>query len=611
MVAKTAAVLAALGLIASGFAFAPAASAQTATATANASFSRDLTIGSTGADVTALQNFLIKEGYAIAAGATGYFGGQTQAALAKYQAANGITPAAGYFGPITRAKVSAGGSNGGTDNGNGSGSNNGGDLSGGEANLTGFDLRREESQGDEGEEEVEVVTVEFDVEDGDVRVERLELELQAASTTLETQPWDYIENISLWADGDMIADMDVDSRSDWDENDDDADHAASTADYYTVTFTGLDYVVEEDETAEITIAVNVAGSIDSDDLSQDFRFTIAEDGIRAVDAEGIQQYVGENTEYVEFGFGEEENGDLRIRSNSDDPDATILIADEEDESEEYSVFLFNIENREDVDTLITDLTVDVTVGSGDADDVIRRATLVVDGDEFDGDIGASAIEFEDMDLEIAGDDELEFELMITLVRDAAATTLTFDVDDADSAVEAEGVDSGDTADVDGRAESETHTIALTGVVIEPVSTSQSVVTPGSDSTATYGTFTIKFDVTALEDSAYISSTTDNAAAGDEGVVYTVLQDGTASTTFAGSAVLSSTAESESGFFLVEEGETETFTLTVTLDPSVAGTYEVNLSTVTFNDLASYATPTVFTIDTSDADYQTDPIYIAN
>ena len=105
-----AAVVAGLGLVAS--AFVPMAMAQTTTTTTtttSATFSRDLTLGSTGADVTALQNWLISKGHTIAAGATGYFGAQTRAALAAWQAANGITPAAGYFGPITRAKVTPSG----------------------------------------------------------------------------------------------------------------------------------------------------------------------------------------------------------------------------------------------------------------------------------------------------------------------------------------------------------------------------------------------------------------------------------------------------------------------------------------------------------------------
>ena len=70
-------------------------------------YTRDLTIGSTGADVVKLQNFLEKEGYlTMPAGvAKGYFGSLVQSALAAYQSAVGISPANGYFGPITRASL--------------------------------------------------------------------------------------------------------------------------------------------------------------------------------------------------------------------------------------------------------------------------------------------------------------------------------------------------------------------------------------------------------------------------------------------------------------------------------------------------------------------------
>ncbi len=77
-------------------------------------YTRDLTLGSTGDDVIALQTFLISKNLGVkakalaAAGATGYFGGVTQAALAEYQTSVGITPAAGYFGALTRARVTSG-----------------------------------------------------------------------------------------------------------------------------------------------------------------------------------------------------------------------------------------------------------------------------------------------------------------------------------------------------------------------------------------------------------------------------------------------------------------------------------------------------------------------
>ena len=77
-------------------------------------FTRNLTVGSTGADVKELQQFLNGQGFKIAASGAGspgmettYFGALTKAALAKWQAANGVSPAVGYFGPITRSKIAS------------------------------------------------------------------------------------------------------------------------------------------------------------------------------------------------------------------------------------------------------------------------------------------------------------------------------------------------------------------------------------------------------------------------------------------------------------------------------------------------------------------------
>jgi hypothetical protein len=72
----------------------------------------NLLLGSRGNGVKILQNFLMSdiaemddvEARALMnAGATGYFGLLTRAALAEFQEDVGIKPAAGYFGPITRA----------------------------------------------------------------------------------------------------------------------------------------------------------------------------------------------------------------------------------------------------------------------------------------------------------------------------------------------------------------------------------------------------------------------------------------------------------------------------------------------------------------------------
>ncbi|OGG58618.1 hypothetical protein A2765_02755 [Candidatus Kaiserbacteria bacterium RIFCSPHIGHO2_01_FULL_56_24] len=68
--------------------------------------------GQSGGEVMWVQKFLNSHGAQIAASGAGspgnetsYYGGLTKAAVAKWQAANGVSPAAGYWGPVTRAKV--------------------------------------------------------------------------------------------------------------------------------------------------------------------------------------------------------------------------------------------------------------------------------------------------------------------------------------------------------------------------------------------------------------------------------------------------------------------------------------------------------------------------
>ncbi len=67
-------------------------------------FNTNLQIGSTGADVTALQNFLMSNGFKTEV--TGYFGSLTYSSVKSYQTANGL-PATGFVGPETRASMNS------------------------------------------------------------------------------------------------------------------------------------------------------------------------------------------------------------------------------------------------------------------------------------------------------------------------------------------------------------------------------------------------------------------------------------------------------------------------------------------------------------------------
>ena len=68
-------------------------------------FSRDLAQGAKGEEVRQLQQFLGDQGF-FEGEDTGYFGIQTRSALIRFQNAHHITPASGFFGPLTRERAS-------------------------------------------------------------------------------------------------------------------------------------------------------------------------------------------------------------------------------------------------------------------------------------------------------------------------------------------------------------------------------------------------------------------------------------------------------------------------------------------------------------------------
>ena len=90
---------------ANGISPAPTTAANSASASAY-TFITTMTVGAQNPEVSALQLILINDGYLTAITTpSGYFGQATKTALIKYQQANGISPATGYFGSLTMASV--------------------------------------------------------------------------------------------------------------------------------------------------------------------------------------------------------------------------------------------------------------------------------------------------------------------------------------------------------------------------------------------------------------------------------------------------------------------------------------------------------------------------
>ena len=79
---------------------------------ATCSITKDLQLGTMDEEVRCLQQYLNSHGHPIATTGVGSAGKETtefksltQAAVVKWQMANGVSPATGYFGPKSRAKL--------------------------------------------------------------------------------------------------------------------------------------------------------------------------------------------------------------------------------------------------------------------------------------------------------------------------------------------------------------------------------------------------------------------------------------------------------------------------------------------------------------------------
>ncbi len=80
---------------------------STASVSSAPSITKSLTIGSKGDEVTALQKYLEDEGLLVMPAGVdyGYFGALTKKSVIAWQKANDVSPASGYFGPLSRAKL--------------------------------------------------------------------------------------------------------------------------------------------------------------------------------------------------------------------------------------------------------------------------------------------------------------------------------------------------------------------------------------------------------------------------------------------------------------------------------------------------------------------------
>lgn len=591
----------------------PAAGATTC------NFTRNLKTGDTGADVMDLQKLLNSKGFTVAAAGAGsagmetsFYGPATAGAVKKMQEAFaaeiltplGLTSGTGFFGASTRAKAntlcSAAPTTPTTPTTPGDDDDDATDddddtLSGGEASLEDFKRSSSPSSAEvgEGDEEVSVAGFEFDVEDGDAAIKRVDVRFEATAgdSGYSKKPYEYFESVQLLVDGEQVAEVDANSKSDWED---------LTGDAWEISFTGLDEVVKADEKAKITVAVTAASSFDSEDDNTTWNVWIPNDGVRARDGANIDQYVGDTDllsgAQYERQFTTEPAGqgeELKVSLASSNPDSSTIKVDADESTDDVTVLVFELK-AEESDIEITELPIRFDIGTDFFDQVVSDVSLEIDGEVFDDyttqnggtAVASTTFTFDTEELVIKKDEKVTVKVMVDLLKTTGnfdnGDTIKASLNDIEvDAIDAEGAETLLSADLTGAAVGDVHTLQSEGLFAEIVSIDETK-TAGDDNANDVGDYKIKFDLNAFDDTFYVSATTSAV------FVYHV-EDGNGTTiaTTTSSAV-TSTATKEGSAYRIDDGDKETFTLTVTLNPDTTGFYRVELDSITYGTTA--ATP---------------------
>lgn len=585
-------------------------------APSNFTFTRNLTVGSTGNDVMALQQFLNTHGCTVSlsgAGSVGlesaYFGAKSKAAVACWQAAHNISPAVGYFGPITRAAVNAANvpvivilppvivppvilppvTPG---------------LSGGAGSVNDYSLVSSLSNEEVGEDanDVKIAGLEVEADDGsDLQFTALRLVFdEGTGATHDFE--DYADEVSIWLGTDEIARVDA---TDFNDNNS----------WSKTVSLDSDAIIRAGDTGTFYVAVSGVNNLDTADIGDvwDVDFESA----RFRDAQGATISENPNVAATSFSFetfAASADTNFKITNGLDSVnDAHVInVASSSDDTSNVSILSFNVEIEGNSDVLLDAMPVTITVAtttnSGQAanvDQFISGLTLWMDGEEV-GSVNLSTdcltdtvttpcvdsgyVEdylFDNLDLTLSGGSDYDFLVKADIrstsdagVADSDTIFASFGESETDlasfSAEDESGEDLADT-DTNGSVSSDASEVRDVGIMVTLVSVDADVNAGDPNaSTSDSGTFLITFDVTSFDGDAWIDATAPTVSGGTTESDIDVTGTGTVLSSITSPSGATNPAGGADAFQVVED-TTERFAITTNVLATASGFFNVALA----------------------------------
>ncbi|MEK7463645.1 MAG: peptidoglycan-binding domain-containing protein [Patescibacteria group bacterium] len=612
----------------------------TGAATANAAFDANLSVGATGADVSALQSWLISKGFAIpsissGAAQPGYFGQQTKAAVVAYQASVGL-PSTGFVGPLTRGILNGAPVVGTTPStacpvGYTCTANPGttpttpstGSLAGTDGNIQTVDLLSQYSDEEVGEGESDVKVFGFEVEasnDGDIALKSVKVEVVPDGTNSDHLD-DYIDGVTIWQGTTKIGSANVD------------DFSQASNDTWSKTVTVSNSVVRADETEKFYITVDAVNSFDSADINDDAH-TIDVTSIRFEDGSGVvtTEAVAITAQQMDFvSFSTSADTELKISKDSSTSPTEVVVIDETDNTDDVTLLVGKFQVKGTSDVLIDEIPVTLTtVGGSTVAAVTGSINLKIDGEEFSETVSTAATTgtttFNNLDLTLSAGKTYTFTVTADINNvdtgtldegdtiQAEVTATNVDYIDAENE---EGDQLADNTEKTGTALGDALALYSEGINVVLKSVSAAVDADGTNTYNDTGTFTITYSVSSFGDTVYLSDTgtattsetIPDATLASGGNRFLLDIGGTASTSALSTGVSFSKSggadDSANGNIELADGESTDITLTVSRTNTAVyangGLMKVLLKAILWNSDDSASTFQVYDFDLEDYD----------
>ncbi|MCA9361709.1 peptidoglycan-binding protein [Candidatus Kaiserbacteria bacterium] len=579
---------------------------NTSTNSTGYTWTRTLNIGATGEDVKKLQQFLNSSpdtsvalsGVGSAGFETTYYGPATANAVSKFQtkyrseilSPAGLVNPTGFFGPSTMTKANA------LNKGSvvtkptdpkpstptGSGTTKPNQLKG-DGELNKFEIdNADEKDVKENVADAVVAELKLEAEDGDIEISRMDFALVADNSNTEKDPWDTFETISLWVNGEKIDEKSIDAKSDY-----------LNKNLGTVRFANLNLILEEDEEMEMQVAVTVQNSVKG--AGGNANWTISTERIRYFDADGVatdDNTTGDLTDDVTFSIVKRGDGEeLKFVKSSDDGEDTHIVVNTSKKTTGETILEYTIEAI-DSDITLDKLYVNVLTANKSYSDVVAGTKLVLGSQTFKQDSVLTTGNYSATNTRVAFDldskikikegDKQTVKVVVDLKSQTAyanGQTIQAKITSLErDATKAEGAD--DINEFSGTVIGEEYTLISTGIMSSPQNVKFTSKTQGQNNTT--GIFKVEFEITAVENDFYITDfATDSATTSLGGVRFSV-QTSAGAPDNTSASLASNAKEVSNGVFVIREGETKKFDLSIVVDASAAGQHRVFLDKILFS-----------------------------